>query len=155
MAIGPEARRAASGRIVVVAGLLGACGATTLILGAGPMLVPAGPLERAIGVAAMALGGVMLLAGAALGLRLRAARILGIAGGASLAVIGVAIVVAASATLPGCGGSSERAIACVTLVGGTGVAGVGLVAAGVASAYVVSRARPEFLRRPRRQPRRR
>ena len=41
MAIGPEARRMASGRIVVVAGVIGTLGAAAIVLGIGPILVGA------------------------------------------------------------------------------------------------------------------
>lgn len=155
MVIGPEARRSASGRVVVVVGLLAALGPAAIILGAGPLLVASGPLERAIGVAAIALGAVMLVAAVALASRRGPTRMLGMAGGASLAALGAIVAIAASASVAGCGAAPTRAVACVTLVGGTAAVGVGLVAAGVGSWVVVSRARPESLRRGRRSSRRR
>lgn len=149
MAIGPEARRMASGRIVVVAGVIGTLGAAAIVLGMGPILVGAQRVEREIGIAAVALGCVMLVAGGSLALRRGPARLLGIAGGVAGAALGAVIVIAATVSLGRCADAVDRAEACSVLVGGTGIAGLAIATVGVASAVIVSRARPDALRRRR------
>jgi hypothetical protein len=151
MAIGPDARRLASGRLVVVAGTLMVLGVAAAVLGAGPILEPADPVENAIGIAAVALGLLMLVAGASLALGRGPVRRLGIAGGAAAGVLGGMVTIAATQSLASCGTDGDRTIACSLVVCGTAVGGLAVTVAGVASAIVVSRARADALHRHRRR----
>ena len=153
MAIGPEARRLASGRIVVVGGMLSAFGVAAIVLGAGPILETSQAHERAIGVVAIGLGLLMLAGGTMLGIRRGPARAAGIAGCLAAAALGTLIGVAAVTSLGACGAADDRAVSCGLLIGGAAVGGMVLAGGGVASALVVSRARPEAFRRRRRPPR--
>lgn len=152
MGIGPEARRQASGRIVVVAAMYAAVGSAAVILGIGPIIQPAQAVVREAATLAIALGGVMLVGGAALLLRRGPARGLGVAAGVAMAALGAIVTLAAVVSLGECGGGSDRAMGCSLIVGVAGVGGVGVMAAGSGAAAVVSRARPAALRRARRQP---
>jgi hypothetical protein len=149
MGIGPEAREMASGRIVVVAGLLGAIGAAAVVLGAGPVLLAAEPAARGTGYLAIATGGVMLVATLSLALRRGPVRALGTAGGLAAAVLGATIAVAAAGSLDACSTPLTRPVECSAVVGAAALVGLGILAVGVGSVVVVRRARPESLRRRR------
>ena len=155
MGIGPQAREMASGRIVVVTGLLGAIGAAAVVLGAGPVLLAAEPATRGVGYVALVAGGVMLAAALSLALRRGPVRVLGLAGGLAAAVLGAIIAVAAAGSLDACGAREARTVECSAVVGAAALVGIGILAAGVGSVLVVRRARPESLRRRRPPPRHR
>ena len=150
MAIGPEARRHASGRIVVVAGLFATAGTGAVILGLGPIIEAVQPIERALGVVIVLLGFVMLAAAASLAVRRGPARALGVAGGVALAVAGLIIAVSAADSLAGCTGAGAPVPGCGLVVGSAAVIGLLVAVTGLGCAIVVARARPDALRRPRR-----
>lgn len=154
MGIGPEARRAASGRIVVVAGLFVTLGAATTILGAGPIILSSEPGARQIGVASVALGCLLIVAAACLGLRRGPARLLGVVGGMAATVIGAFVIIAGAMSADTCH-SGAGGTACALTIGGIVMAGIGVVVGGVASAIVVNQAPREALRRRLRPPRQR
>jgi hypothetical protein len=155
MAIGPEARGMASGRIVVATGLFAALGTAAIILGFGPLTLGAGPTERAIGGAVMGLGALMVTAAASLATRRGPARLLGTVAGAAMSVLGGTIAIGALASFGSCQGRETQTVECSAVVSAAGLLGLAALAAGIACLLVVRRARPASLRRPRRSVRRR
>ena len=151
MAIGPEARDMASGRLVVAAGLIGAIGFAAIVLGFGPIVVGAGPTERAIGTLAIGLGVLMMLAAISLALRLGPARRLGMASGVAAILLGLLVAVAAIASLGSCETRASGAAGCSVVVAGTAAVGLSVVAAGAGCTVVIRRAPPAALRRHRRE----
>jgi hypothetical protein len=153
MAIGPEARDMASGRLVVAAGLIGAIGFAAVVLGSGPIVVAAGPTERAIGTLAIGLGIFMMVAAISLALRLGPAKRLGIASGVAAILLGVLVTIAAIASMGSCEARASGEAGCSVVVAGTAAVGLGVVAAGAGCTLVIRRAPPAALRRNRRQSR--
>lgn len=150
MAIGPEATRKKSGRIVVVAGFYGLLGGSAAILGLGPLLRPADATIRAIGIIAVGAGLVLLLGSAGLWLRPRWARRAGLIAGASAVGIGLLITALALTAMGGCAGADVGG-GCTFLVGGLALIGLGIIGCGIASVAVVLRARPSVFRERRRR----
>jgi hypothetical protein len=149
VAIGPEARRAASGRIVVVATLQGTLGAASLVVGLGPRVSGAPPMTQAVGLASIVLGTILIIGAVALGLRTRHARLLGLAGAIATVLVGLLVFAAALASEDDCVRSNGPSSACALLLGAVEVAGLSVTAAGLASAVVIHRARPQAFRRHR------
>lgn len=150
MAVGPDARRMASGRMVVVGGLDATMGAAAVALGLGPLIERAEPGTQLVGAAAIALGVVLLLAGGALLFRRGPVRLLGRLGGVAAMALGLVILVAAASSIGDCSASSNAA-GCLVLLGVSGMLGVVAVTAGLAGLVVVSRAHAQALRRPGRR----
>jgi hypothetical protein len=147
MAIGPESRRMASGRIVVVAVVQGALGTAAVLVGLGPLMQPAEPVEEAVAVVAIGLGCVSIVAGITLGLRLRAARGLGIAGGVATVLLGLILAELTRSSLEDCQTRGEAAGPCIGVLAAVGVLSAAIVAVGIAAIIVIRRAHPGAFRR--------
>lgn len=147
MAIGPEARRQASGRIVVVAGLFAAVGVASIVLGLGPLSVASSSLEKTIGAVVIGLGVLMLVAAVALGTRRGPTRHLGVAASLAVVLLGAAVTLGAVSSLDACGSRETRTMECTVIVGGAALLGLGVAAAGIGCLLVIIRGRPAALRR--------
>lgn len=142
MSIGPDSRRMASGRVVVVTGLLGVVGAAAVVIGLGPILQPSEPMERVLAVGAIALGTVMIIAALALAIRRGPSRQLGIAGGWAMLAMGLTVAVLSAASLGTCEGRASQVVACQIVIATISVVGISIAVAGGASVAVIRRARP-------------
>jgi hypothetical protein len=145
MAIGPEAARRKSGRIVVFAMLYTMIGGLAALLGSGPIVTGADWPARLVGGVAVIAGLTMLVAAAGLVRRRPWGRRVGIAGGFACATLGILISSVAV---------YELATECSTREGGCGAEplvallfGMALMAAGAAGVTVVRRARLSYFRR--------
>ena len=152
MSIGPESRHMASGRVVVIAGFEAVLGAASVVVGLGPLLQPSSPSELLwIGGLAIGLGAVLLAGAAALGLRLRHARRLGIAGALASIAVGLLATSLAVASLDACEVSHTQPSACQAIVGSIGLVGGVIGAVGVAAVVVLRRAHAAAFRRSRKR----
>jgi hypothetical protein len=150
MAIGPQSDRMASGRLVVIATVYGLLGAAAGVLGVGPQVRPAPDGIRLVGLSAIALGSVLLLAAVTLALRARGARAVGAAGGAAAAALGAIVGFLSLASLDDCTVGGRNVTECHALIGAVGLAGLVVAAFGLGSMIVILRARPSAFRRQRR-----
>lgn len=137
----------ASGRIVVVAGLQGAIGAASAVVGLGPLLEQAELGERAVGLGGIALGTVMVLAALSLGLRRGPARALGLAGALSMVTLGFLVVLLSATSLGTCDARNDQEMACRVVIAAISVVGVAIAATGAASVVILRRARLDAFRR--------
>lgn len=150
MAIGPQSDRTASGRLVVIATVYGLMGAIAALLGIGPQVRPTTEEVRLAGVIAIGLGATMLLAGAALALRVRGARALGTSGALATAALGAMVGFLSLADLDECASGGRNPGECHVLIGAIGLAGVAVVAFGLGSMIVILRTPRRRYRRQRR-----
>jgi hypothetical protein len=152
VAIGPESRHMASGRVVVIAAFEAVLGAASVVVGLGPLLQPAAADELVwIGGAAIGLGAVLLTGAAGLALRLRYARGFGIAGALAAIAIGALVAGLAVASLDACAPSHPQPTACQALVGSIGFLGGVTGALGIIALGVLRRAHAAAFRRSRRR----
>jgi hypothetical protein len=149
MAIGPEARRQASGRVVVVAGLFAAVGIASIVLGLGPLAVGSSSVEQTIGAIVIGMGVLMLVAAIALATRRGPTRPLGVAASLAVVLLGTAVALGAVSSLDACGARDTRTVECAAIVGGAAMLGLGVAVAGIGCLLVVIRGRPTALRRAR------
>ncbi len=94
MSIGPDAANIAPGRIVVTIAYFITLGGFAIVVGIGPLLMPAAGETKLLGALACVCGVVLVLGGIGLMVRTRAGRTLAIAAARSaliLAVVGVAL----------------------------------------------------------------
>ena len=145
MAIGPEARRMASGRVVVLAASQGFLSIVTFVMGLGPLVHPSEPVEKLAAGAAVALSVPMGIGAVLLGLRRGPARTAGLAAAFASMAVGTVVVVLAVASLDGCGGVGDG-WSCSMLIGLIGLVGIGIIAFGIGSRSLIRRAHPRALR---------
>lgn len=147
MAIGPQSRDAASGRLVVIAALHGIVGAASMVLAAGPFLEQAGTTERILAGVVALLGTVMLIGALSVGLRIGPARTLGVAGALAMTAQGLILLLLATLSLSRCGDRAADATGCYLVVGAFVLAGLAIAGLGIGSAVVIRRARQRALGR--------
>lgn len=146
MGIGPDAARKKSGRIVVVAGFYGLLGSGAALLGLGPLVRPADTTARAIAVAAIGAGLVLLIGAIGLVLRRGWARRAGMMAGWSAIGLGLLIATLGLAALDGCAGP-DVGTGCRMLVGALLLVGLLITGCGVGALTVVRRARASVFRK--------
>jgi len=156
MAIGPSAAHMASGGVVVVATFYAMLGLTALVLGLGPILIEADPVPRVIGAGSVLAGVFLGMAAAALLLRWRSSRWMGVAAGGVSIALGAMLAGAMILTIgDGCrpAGSSgpDR---CGLMDAAIAVAAAAVSVAGVASIRIIGRTRRTYFKGRRRPARR-
>ena len=150
MAIGPDSRRMASGRIVVIAIGDILLGAMSTLVGIGPQVEGAEIETRVAGAVALLLGSVLMIAGIALGLRVRHAQKLGAAGAAAAVLVGAMVTVLALDSFGACTADGAAPTACQALVGSVVVVGISICVLGLTSGVIIRRSpRDAFRRYPR------
>lgn len=150
MAIGPEADKHLSGRVVVIAGGFGSVGSLSVLFGAGPVIKGTDPFTQIVGVLAIAAGGVMAIGGIGLMFRRPRARVLGLVGGAGGVALGLVIVGGAAASLGGCPGDHHAASWCHVMALLTGAIGIAFAALAVAAMNAIRSIPFRYWRRPTR-----
>ena len=140
MAIGPEARRTTSGRVVVVVASYAILGVSSAALGLGPFVRQSDPTTRVIALVTIAAGGFMLLGAVGLIIGGRWGRRAGVVGGWALAVVGAIVTFATLSAIEDCDGSREAG-GCSIILGGLGTIGIVLILGGVAGSTIARRAR--------------
>lgn len=149
VAIGPDSRNMASGRVVVIAVLDGALGVMAIVGGIGPQVTSSEPPVREVGLLGIAMGLALVAAGITLALRTPFARTCGAVGGIVATLLGFLVVGLSLASFGECAPANGGA--CELVVGGIAVVGGAIAAFGVASTRVVSGAPAAAFRRDRKR----
>lgn len=149
MAIGPDARHSASGRIVVITAAQATIGVLAAVMGLGPWIDAAAWPERVIGTGGLIGGAVLLASAALLTLRRGPTRTVGVIGGLTMGAIGLAVTLLAISSYEACS-STERATACYAVIGVLNVVGLVVTVLGGVSVTIIRRAPRSALHRARR-----
>jgi hypothetical protein len=144
VAIGPEAARRKSGRIVVLAAQNTVIGALAVLLGSGPGLTGADWPAQVLGGAAVIAGLTMLVAATGLIRRRPWGRAAGISGGYACAALGALILALAAYELAR--GCPARRSGCGAEPFVASLVSVALIGAGAVGVVVVKRARLSYFR---------
>ncbi len=148
MAIGPEARRAVSGRIVVVAGFYGVLGTASIVVGLGPLIMLADVMSRVLALGAITGGTTLVVGSAGLFSKRRWSRRFAILGGSAAISLGLVTIALASDALVSCG-SMPAPQDCIAVTLGLALIGLTITVCGIGSVAIIRRARPGAFRRRR------